>query len=317
MTHYDVFNGDADGLCALHQLRLVEAIDSVLVTGVKRDIALLERVPVESASSVTVLDVSLDKNRGPLLELLARDVPVTYFDHHYAGEIPSHPALSVHIDPAPDRCTSLLVDEALRGRCRPWAVVGAFGDGMEAAARSAAAPLGLAEADLMRLRELGICLNYNGYGERVADLHFAPDALYRRMQAFGDPFAFMAEDDAFATLSAGFADDMARARELAPRLEDERHGLYVLPAEAWARRISGVLANEVAHGAPERAHALLTERPDGGFVVSVRAPRATGEGADALCRQFPTGGGRKGAAGINVLAEADYDLFVERFLAAF
>ena len=43
MTTIDVFNGDADGLCALHQLRLAEPRESVLVTGVKRDIALVER----------------------------------------------------------------------------------------------------------------------------------------------------------------------------------------------------------------------------------------------------------------------------------
>ena len=42
---YDVFNGDADGLCSLQQIRLAEPADSVLVTGVKRDIALLARVP--------------------------------------------------------------------------------------------------------------------------------------------------------------------------------------------------------------------------------------------------------------------------------
>ena len=38
---YDVFNGDADGICALIQLRLVEPRpDATLVTGVKRDIQL-------------------------------------------------------------------------------------------------------------------------------------------------------------------------------------------------------------------------------------------------------------------------------------
>ena len=44
MSYYDVFNGDADGLCSLHQLRLDEPRDSVLVTGAKRDIELLQRV---------------------------------------------------------------------------------------------------------------------------------------------------------------------------------------------------------------------------------------------------------------------------------
>ncbi len=38
---YDIFNGDADGICALLQLRKAEPRDAQLVTGVKRDINLL------------------------------------------------------------------------------------------------------------------------------------------------------------------------------------------------------------------------------------------------------------------------------------
>jgi len=45
MRDFDVFNGDADGICALHQLRLAEPRAADLITGVKRDIALLKRVP--------------------------------------------------------------------------------------------------------------------------------------------------------------------------------------------------------------------------------------------------------------------------------
>ncbi|MDQ6977782.1 MAG: acetyltransferase, partial [Ghiorsea sp.] len=41
MKVIDVFNGDADGLCALHQLRLAVPVNSTLMTGVKRDINLL------------------------------------------------------------------------------------------------------------------------------------------------------------------------------------------------------------------------------------------------------------------------------------
>ena len=44
LRHFDVFNGDADGLCALHQLRLVTPRASILVTGTKREINLLEHV---------------------------------------------------------------------------------------------------------------------------------------------------------------------------------------------------------------------------------------------------------------------------------
>ena len=44
MSDYDVFNGDADGICALTQLRLAEPRPTAtLVTGVKRDIDLLQK----------------------------------------------------------------------------------------------------------------------------------------------------------------------------------------------------------------------------------------------------------------------------------
>src|SRR6185437_6344566 len=128
MRHYDVFNGDADGICSLHQLRLADPLDSELVTGLKRDIALLDSVPARSGDVVTVLDVSLDRNRAGLLALLDRGVHVRYFDHHHAGDIPRHPRLEAAIDVSRDACTSALVDRHLGGRFRAWAVVGAFGD---------------------------------------------------------------------------------------------------------------------------------------------------------------------------------------------
>lgn len=74
--NFDVFNGDADGICALLQLRLAEPRDSILITGVKRDIGLLNRVNAQASDKVTVLDVSLDKNRQSLLDLLNKQVDV-------------------------------------------------------------------------------------------------------------------------------------------------------------------------------------------------------------------------------------------------
>ena len=317
MSSFDVFNGDADGLCALQQLRLSEPQDATLVTGVKRDIGLLSRVGAEAGDQVTVLDVSLDKNRAALLDVLARGASVRYFDHHFPGEIPEHPALDVHIETLPDKGTSLLVDDYLGGAQRAWAVVGTFGDNFDRSARRAAEPLGLSEDALALLRELGILLNYNGYGATVEDLHFAPDALFRRIAPYADPLAFVQSDEAFAALRDGYHQDMANAGAVVPELETERHAVVILPAEPWARRVSGVYANDLAQAAPERAHAMLTRLPDGGFVVSVRAPIASGQGADDLCRRFATGGGRKAAAGINRLPESEFDGFVAAFVAAF
>ena len=317
MTCFDVFNGDADGLCALQQLRLDAPRESVLVTGVKRDIGLLARVDAADGDEVTVLDISLDKNRDALGTVLERGARVRYFDHHFPGELPEHANLDLHIETLPDKGTSLLVDEFLAGRQRAWAVVGTFGDNFDEAARRAAEPLGLTQDQQATLRELGIYLNYNGYGARVEDLHFPPDELFRRIQPYADPLAFIAEDDTFVALRDGYADDMRRARAVAPDFADDGHALYVLPADAWARRAGGVFANELAGAAKQRAHALLTRLPEGGYVVSVRAPLANREGADELCRQFPTGGGRKAAAGINNLPESAYDAFVRAFRAAF
>ena len=317
MSRFDVFNGDADGICALHQLRLAAPADSILITGVKRDITLLERVPAGAGDQVTVLDISLDRNRGALLELLERGAEVHYFDHHFPGVIPTHPRFHPLIDPAPEVCTSLLVDRFLAGGQRIWAVVGAFGDNLYQAARRAAAPLGLEAAQLEALQELGECLNYNAYGDDVDDLRFPPNVLYRLLHAYIDPFAFMAEEPAFRQLRQGYADDLAQAEAVPPETATLRHALYILPDAAWSRRISGAFGNRLAQQAPQRAHAVLTPSRRGGYAVSVRAPLAAPTGADALCRGFESGGGRQAAAGINHLPAEQLETFAVRFRAAF
>ena len=102
MTDFDVFNGDADGICALAQLRNAEPRDARLITGVKRDINLLQRVEPGAGARLTVLDVSLDKNRSDLERALAAGAEVFYCDHHFAGDIPDHPNLHTLINTAPD-----------------------------------------------------------------------------------------------------------------------------------------------------------------------------------------------------------------------
>lgn len=315
---YDVFNGDADGICALHQLRLAEPVTAnELVTGVKRDIALLRRVTVDAGDHVCALDISLDKNRTDLESILERGADVLYIDHHYAGEIPEHPRLETMINTASDVCTGLLVNGRLGGRFRSWAVVAAFGDNLDESARREARPLELNEQQLQALKELGVCINYNAYGVTPEDLHFHPADLFRRLQPYEDPFRFMDEDDTFERLREGYSEDMAKARALNAETATEHTAVFVLPDAAWSRRVSGVFGNELAQDFPQRAHALLTPKDGGEFVVSVRAPLDRKEGADELCRTFPTGGGRKAAAGINDLPPDQFDNFVHRFQAMY
>ena len=313
MTHYDVFNGDADGICALHQLRLAEPKDSTLVTGVKRDINLLKRVAEQAGDSVTVLDISLDKNRDDLCRLLGADMKISYFDHHFAGEIPESDQLSTHIDTAGDVCTGLLVNRFLKDAFLPWAVTALFGDNLHAAAREAATPLGYDDTQLGQLETLGTLLNYNGYGSTLDDLYFPPDELYLKVKPYSDPFEFIASDEAFAKLQTGFNNDMSRADAIKPTLETQRCAMFVFPNDSFSRRVSGVYSNQLARSNQSRAHALASLLPSGDYLVSVRAPLATKEGADELCRQFPTGGGRKAAAGINQLPADQLQAFMNAF----
>jgi len=313
---FDVFNGDADGICALHQWRLAfpaESAESTLVTGVKRDIQLLQSVKVGAGDTATVFDISFDSNRADALRLLADGVSLRWFDHHFAGEPVSHPGLEAHIDTAADVCTSLIVDKALGGRFRAWAVVAAFGDNLHVPARAAAVPLGLDAGQIEVLAELGELLNYNGYGDSVADLHFAPAELYRQIAPFADPLEFVGRSVAFRQLQAGFKADMLAAESLRTCLEKPHAAAWLLPDAPWARRVIGVMANRLAVAAPDRAHALLAPNATGNLTVSVRAPKNRPDGADELCRRFPTGGGRKAAAGINHLAAGDADAFLREF----
>jgi hypothetical protein len=313
VTRYFVFNGDADGLCALQQLRLDEPGPATLVTGVKRDIALLSRVRASAGDEVTVLDVSLDVNRAGLLEALAAGAKVRYFDHHFAGEVPEDPALEAHLDPSPEVCTSLLVDRALRSRHCTWAVTGAFGDGLDEVASSLAERAGIGAEQARTLKELGVALNYNAYGDTVADLRVPPAELAERLQSFAQPLEFAATSPLFGELVNGYRDDMQRVGALTPWKRSPGALCFVLPEEAWARRASGTLANELARAHRGAAVAILSRNSQGNYTVSVRVPADAAVSADTFCRQFPTGGGRRTAAGINQLPEARREDFFSAF----
>lgn len=313
MAVYDVFNGDADGICALAQLRNANPVHSQLVTGVKRDIKLLSQVVATAGDQVNVLDISMDKNKTDLLRILAEGAEVFYCDHHVAGDIPDHPNLDALINPAADVCTSLLINGRLNGAFAHWAIVGTFGDNLKTSAHALAKTTTLTSAQLTVLENFGIYINYNGYGSDLTDLHFEPANLFELLSRYADPLAFI-EDDAehFGQLETGYHDDMAKAKTCDALRLTAVSAAFLLPDEKWARRVSGVYGNDLANDYPDRAHAVLTSRPDGTYLVSVRAPLSNKTGADALCMEFPTGGGRKAAAGINELPAEMLAQFLDR-----
>ena len=318
MADYDLFNGDADGICALVQLRLAEPRDAQLITGVKRDIDLLRQLDAVAGDRITVLDVSLDTNREDLLRVLAAGAEVFYVDHHFTGPVPSSSGLKSLLNEASDVCTSLLINHYLRGAYTQWALVGTFGDNLAKTARGLAKNLALSADQLTLLESLGRYMNYNGYGADVSELYFHPAALYRAARDYESPLHFIVDaSETFEQLKAGYHDDLTAAQATEPLHSTDKIALILLPNAPWARRVSGVYSNYLTNQNPHRAHAVLTEKSDGHYLVSVRAPLNNKQGAAALCRQFATGGGREAAAGINNLPAGRLNDFIHAFKKAY
>lgn len=311
--HFDIFNGDADGIFALHQIRLEKPRPSAsLITGVKRDIALLSRVADKKNCSFSVFDISLDSNRYFLDTLLTNNNSIEYFDHHFAGNIPDSPLLQYKIDVSAETCTSLIVNNLLDGRNSQWAICGAFGDNLHQQAQQLADDSGLTELQTQQLQEMGELFNYNGYGSTIADLHFHPEELYRAVHDFQDPFDFFTSSPILSTLRKGFKDDLAMALDQKEYPVKGKNRVYLFPNAPWARRIQGVFSNLKAREETMSAHALIVENEDFTLRISLRAPLTDRRDADTLCKLFPTGGGRAAAAGINSMPASMLNDFLDR-----
>lgn len=310
--NYDVFNGDADGIIALLQLRLAEPKESTLVTGVKRDIKLLDKLVLEAGDSITALDISMEKNAAGLENALSAGAKVFYADHHKSGEIPQSSNLDAHIDLDANTCTALIIDKLLKGRYHAWAITAAYGDNLLAKADELADAAGFTQHQKEQLKELGTLINYNGYGSKLEDLHYDPAKLFQELLAYDDPFAVIAAHGSpYHVLQSAYQEDMDKALAVTPQYQSELLSLFELPNNAASRRISGVYGNLLANQSPDSAHAVLTENADGTYTVSLRAPLNNKQGAGDICSQFPSGGGRSAAAGINALKKEQVEGFIQ------
>ena len=116
--------------------------------------------------------------------------------------------------------------------------------------------------------------------------------------------------------------------ELKNALENISHACYIHHVTEekndfarWVRDVLGddKLANDLAKAHAGNAVAIVSPKTSGGYLVSVRVPRESSVSAEAFCRRFPTGGGRRTAAGINDLPGAELEgfatLFEEQFRA--
>ncbi len=300
--HYDIFNGDADGIISLLQLRLSEPLDSQLVTGVKRDIQLLDKLKIEPSDTLTVLDISMQKNLSALNRILATGAKVFYADHHQAGDIPSDGNLDARIDLDANMCTALIIDQLLVGQYRPWAISAAYGDNLFAVADRMCVEAGLSTEQAEQLKELGTLINYNGYGKSLEQLHFHPAELYQQLLKYPSPFDAISDTSSpYYALKQAYEEDIEAAKRLPALHESTALKVFVLPDEDFSHRVSGVYGNLLANQSPSHAHVVLTSIDSETYTVSLRAPLNNKQGAGNLCGQFETGGGREAAGGINKL----------------
>jgi len=315
--HYDVFNGDADGICSLLQLRLSNPKNSKLITGVKRDISLLKKISPVKQDSVTVLDISMKKNYQEVVDFLELGVEVFYADHHQSGDLLTHKNFRSYINESSSICTSLIINEYLSGKYQEWAIVGAYGDGMDKSARIIADKADLSKDNREQLRLLGECINYNSYGTSETDLLYHPSLLYKLLKRNYNPFDFISnEASVYNRLLNSYRLDTSKAKAILPEIEDNNVSIIILPDKPWSRRVIGVYANMLMYGNKDRAHALMILNKNRGYLVGVRAPYNNRAGADILCSMFG-GGGRKGAGGINNLPKKEKDCFIKMFIKQF
>ena len=312
MVNYDVFNGDTDGIFARHQLRLAIPLDTVNISGVKRDVNLLRHVKPAKGDLVTVMDISHAKNRKDVLRILESGARVEYFDHHDPSELIDHPNITYHIDTDPHMTTGRIVDSHVNGKNHIWAVATAFGDNHFDLAYELATAEGLDHEKTKLLKEIGLAINYNSYGKTEKDLFAAPLLVSEMLEDCGEDVFAISEHEIFSTLVSNFRSDMSTASCQEPYSIHEKGVIYKFPDEEWSHRIMGTFGNHLVNSNKDLACAIAVTNSDKTYRVSVRSSLNNPYGAGNLCKAFG-GGGREKAGGINNLEERDLDKFKNEF----
>ncbi len=313
MTNYDVFNGDTDGIFAWHQLRLTHPRDAEIVTGVKRDVNLASKVNAEEGDLVTIMDVSHAKNRKDVQRILDSGAIIEYFDHHDPKELIEHPNITYHINTEPNISTGLIVNSHVNGQNCLWSIATAFGDNHLDLAMNMAKSESLSDEQVLILKQIGLVVNYNSYGQTIEDLFYSPEEIAEAARACGsDIFKFLEQGDIFSTLLENFNADMSSAVCQEPFSISKNGVIYTLPNEAWTHRIMGSFSNHLVSTNKNLACAIAVLNSDGTYRISVRSSINNPHGAGNLCGNFG-GGGREKAGGINNLPASDMNTFKEEF----
>ena len=316
MTNYDVFNGDTDGIFAWHQLRLAFPLNTIKISGVKRDVNLLRHVNPQKGDVVTVLDISHAKNRKDVLRILKTGATIEYFDHHDPAELIDDSNITYHIDTDPHMTTGRVVDSHVDNKNHIWSIATAFGDNHFDLALEMAITEGLDAEQTKLLKEIGLSINYNSYGKTENDLFFRIHDVVSMVEDCGQDVFNIAKHEIFLKLLNNFNSDMSTASCQEPYSINEKGVIYIFPDEPWSHRILGAFSNHLVNLNKNSACAIAVLNSDHTYRISVRSSLNKPYGAGNLCKIF-RGGGREKAGGIDDLKESDLPKFKEQFERAF
>ena len=120
--------------------------------------------------------------------------------------------------------------KSVRGYYQEWAIVGAYGDGMDKSARIIANKADLSKDDRNQLRLLGECINYNSYGTSEIDLLYHPSLLYKLLERNYNPFDFISnEAGVYNKLLDSYCSDISKA--VSP--ENDNVSIVILPESRY------------------------------------------------------------------------------------
>ena len=175
----------------------------------------------------------------------------------------------------------------------------------------------LSEEQTTLLKQIGLVVNYNSYGQTVEDLFFSPEEIAKAVKACGsDIFRFTEQSDIFPTLLENFSADMSSAVCQEPYSISDNAVIYTLPNEGWTHRVMGSFSNHLVSTNKDLACAIAVLNSDGTYRISVRSSINNPYGAGDLCKKFG-GGGREKAGGVNNLNASEVDSFKEEFERTF
>jgi nanoRNase/pAp phosphatase (c-di-AMP/oligoRNAs hydrolase) len=176
---------------------------------------------------------------------------------------------------------------------------------------------GLDDEQILLLKQIGLTVNYNSYGQTVDDLFYSPEEIAKAVKACGsDIFSFTEQNDIFSTLLENFSNDLSSAVCQEPYSISKNGVIYVFPNEVWTHRIMGSFSNHLVSTNKDLACAIAVLNSDETYRISVRSSLNNPHGAGDLCKEFG-GGGREKAAGINNLPDSELDEFKKEFEKTF